>query len=278
MQRPDALAAGPPAVRLSGVTKRFADGTLALAGIDLEIDEGEVACLLGPSGCGKSTLLRIVAGLEEASTGQVFTTSPPGDAAAPREATKASDSQPVGFVFQEPSLMPWASIADNVGLPLRLRGVPRAAREEKVVAALEGVGLQGFADHLPRQLSGGMKMRASLARALIMQPRLLLLDEPFAALDEITRARLNDDLLRLHAEQGLTVVFVTHSVLESVYLADRILVMSPRPGRIAHILRPAAPAVGGGERADGWRSSAAYARTCGEVSACLAALMGTDRP
>ncbi len=203
---------------LLGVGRRFANGTQALSGVSLRIEAGEVLALLGPSGCGKSTLLRLVAGLDRPDEGRLaWDAAPPG----PGE---------IGFVFQDPTLLPWASAAENIALPLRLRGRPDAAA---VAAALTRVGLDGFADARPRQLSGGMRMRVSLARALVTRPPLLLLDEPFAALDEFTRHRLQDDLLRMGAELRPTIVFVTHSIYEAAYLARRIVVMSPRPGRIA---------------------------------------------
>ncbi len=214
-----------PLVALSGVAKQFASGTVALDGLDLAIARGEFVSLLGPSGCGKSTALRLIAGLGAPSRGAIAWN---GDTPGARR-----NGLEVGFVFQEPTLMPWSSVAHNVALPLELAGVPREAREKRVAAALEQVGLSGFRDAFPRELSGGMKMRVSLARALAAQPRLLLLDEPFAALDEITRNSLGDDLLRLWKEDGLTVLFVTHSVSESSYLSQRVLVMTPRPGSVA---------------------------------------------
>ena len=206
-------------IRLAGVGHRYPSGTRALEGVTLEVARGEVLCLLGASGCGKSTLLRIIAGLIAPSEGRVAW--PEG---RPRD---------IGFVFQDPTLMPWSRARENVALPLRLRGVPRAEREARAEAALDAVGLAGFAHALPRELSGGMRMRVSIARALVTEPALLLMDEPFAALDEMTRARLNDDLLAVAAARGITVVFVTHSVFESAYLADRVVVLAPRPGRVA---------------------------------------------
>ena len=202
---------------LAGVAKAFPNGVVALEQVDLAIAEGSFVSLLGPSGCGKSTLLRIIAGLVEPSAGRV----------AWRDARG-----PISFVFQEPTLMPWASVVDNIFLPLRLAGESRAAAAPRLAEAIELVGLEGFERAYPRELSGGMKMRVSLARALVTHPRLLLLDEPFAALDEITRFRLNDDLLRLWRQQRWTVIFVTHSVYESVFLSERVVVMGPRPGRI----------------------------------------------
>ena len=208
---------------LSHVARRFANGTQALRDLSLAVAPGEFVSLLGPSGCGKSTALRIAAGL-----------------LAPDSGTIARDTGDIGFVFQEPTLMPWADALGNARLPLDLKHMPRGEANGRAAAALKRVGLSGFESSYPRELSGGMKMRVSLARALTAQPKLLLLDEPFAALDEITRNALGDDLLRLWREDGLTVLFVTHSVSESAFLSQRVLVMSPRPGTItADIALPA---------------------------------------
>ncbi len=208
-----------PIVALEGVEKRFRKGVLALAGIDLAVAPGSFLSLLGPSGCGKSTLLRIIAGLTPPSAGHVQY----GESGVERR---------LGFVFQEPTLMPWASVWDNVYLPLRLAGQGREAVAGRIAETLASLGLAGFEKAYPRELSGGMRMRVSIARALVTEPRLLLLDEPFAALDELTRFRLNEDLLRLWQRQHWTVIFVTHSVFESVFLSSRIVVMTSRPGRI----------------------------------------------
>jgi NitT/TauT family transport system ATP-binding protein len=202
-------------IALTGVGKRFANDVEALRGLTFTVADGEFVSLLGPSGCGKSTALRIAAGLLTPDTGHV-----------------SHAGGGLGFVFQEPTLMPWADALANVRLPLDLKQVPRREAESRAAAALARVGLKGFERAVPRELSGGMKMRVSLARALVAQPKLLLLDEPFAALDEITRNGLGDDLLRLWREDGLTILFVTHSVSESSYLSRRVLVMTPRPGRI----------------------------------------------
>jgi NitT/TauT family transport system ATP-binding protein len=242
---------------LRGVEKAFANGTLAMRGVDIAIRPGEFLSLLGPSGCGKSTVLRMIAGLAGPSRGEIAW---PGG------------SQPLGFVFQEPTLMPWRTVLGNVRLPLQLAGMTRAESEARASAAIMRVGLAGFERSFPRQLSGGMKMRVAIARALVTAPRLLLLDEPFAALDEITRQRLNEDLLALSRGAGLTVVFVTHSVFESVFLSDRILVMTARPGRVAADIAVAAD----GARDEGFRTSAAYAATCRTVSAALRAAMGAE--
>jgi NitT/TauT family transport system ATP-binding protein len=244
----------PPVVALSGVGKTFANGVEALDGFDLAVRPGEFLTLLGPSGCGKSTALRIVAGLSEPTRGVVEWS----------DASKAAQAaRQIGFVFQEPTLMPWASVEANVRLPLRLLGLEADAR---VGAALERVGLAGFARAFPRELSGGMKMRVSIARALVTEPKLLLMDEPFAALDEITRFRLNGDLLALWQSLGKTVVFVTHSVFESVFLSSRIVVMTPRPGRVFRELVIAAPY----PRDERFRTSAEYAGWCRMASEALA--------
>ena len=244
-----------PLVTLTGVSKLFEQGTTALNGVDMRLAEGEFASLLGPSGCGKSTLLRIVAGLAEPSAGAVAW--PGGRAPARGE---------IGFVFQEPTLMPWAKVFDNVALPFRLAGAGTGEVATRVEAAIAGVGLAGFENAYPRQLSGGMRMRVSIARALVTAPRLLLLDEPFAALDEITRFRLNDDLRRLWQERRPTVLFVTHSVYEAVYLSQRVMVMSERPGRIVADMAVELPAA----RSADLRTSPAYGEVCRALSRRLA--------
>jgi NitT/TauT family transport system ATP-binding protein len=251
-----------PLVSLRNVQKTFANGTTALAGLDLDVRPGEFVSLLGPSGCGKSTALRILAGLAPPTSGQVEW---PGSSANDHRSE-------IGFVFQEPTLMPWARTADNVWLPLRLRGVSKRVAWPRIEESLAMVGLSGFKDAYPRELSGGMKMRVSIARALSLHPRLLLMDEPFAALDEITRFRLNDDLLRLQRDLGCTIVFVTHSVYESVYLSSRIVVMAARPGRVVADIPVDAPAV----RDESFRSSAAYSEQCRRVSAALHGAMAPD--
>jgi NitT/TauT family transport system ATP-binding protein len=209
-------------LRLSGVGRRFG-AVEALHDVSLDIGAGDFVALLGPSGCGKSTLLRLIAGLDKPDSGRL--TWDPGHAPKPGD---------IGFVFQDATLLPWASAADNVFLPLRLRGAPRDRAMPEVQATLHRVGLDGFADARPRQLSGGMRMRVSIARALVTRPRLLLMDEPFAALDEFTRHRLQEDLLSLWRDLRCTVVFVTHSIYEASFLARRIVLMTPRPGRIDH--------------------------------------------
>jgi NitT/TauT family transport system ATP-binding protein len=242
------------AIACRGITRRYANGTEALGPIDLEIDEGEFVSLLGPSGCGKSTLLRIVAGLDAPSTGSVTVNARAG-----------SSARGIGFVFQEPTLMPWASVRDNVRLPLRLARDENAASLARIDDLLARVGLTEFADAFPRELSGGMKMRVSLARALVTDPDILLLDEPFAALDEITRFRLNNDLLTLWRDLRKTVVFVTHSVFESVFLSQRVIVLTARPGQIFAERRIDAPE----PRDESFRTSVPYAGFCREASALL---------
>jgi len=245
------------AVSLRGVTKAYDNGVMALGPLDLDVRRGEFVSLLGPSGCGKSTALRLIAGLSAPSSGHV------------QVAHHASETRPghqIGFVFQEPTLMPWTSVRENVRLPLKLARLPTVAADGRIDEALAQVGLSEFAGSFPRELSGGMKMRASLARALVTDPDILLMDEPFAALDEITRFRLNNDLLALWRNLRKTVIFVTHSVFESVYLSQRVVVMTQRPGRIDAEIRvdPAEP------RAEDFRTSAAYAEYCRKVSAALA--------
>ncbi len=253
-------ASGAPLVRLDGVDKVFANGTEALSGLDLSVSEHEFLSLLGPSGCGKSTALRLIAGLATASSGNL---SWPGvDTFAGRR---------LAVVFQEPTLMPWATVFDNVFLPLRLEGLARQAVASRVETALGMVGLEGFEGAYPRELSGGMKMRVSIARAIVTEPELLLMDEPFAALDEITRFKLNDDLLGLWQEKRWTVVFVTHSVYESVYLSNRIVVMTERPGRVAADIPIGAPY----PRDESFRTSSDYNDYCRTVSGALKQAMAS---
>jgi NitT/TauT family transport system ATP-binding protein len=243
-------------VRLSEVGKVYSNGTVALDGVSLDIRDGEFLSLVGPSGCGKSTVLRLIAGLGELSRGAIDW---------PGSGDGGAGEHRLGFVFQEPTLMPWATVFANVMLPLKLKGVSRAAAAPRVEAALARVGLEGFARAYPRELSGGMKMRTSIARALITEPRVLLMDEPFAALDEITRFKLNNDLLGLWQEQRWTVIFVTHSVYESVYLSNRIAVMAARPGRVVADLAIDAAY----PRDEAFRTSSSYNGFCRTVSAAL---------
>ncbi len=242
-------------MRLEGVGKTFANGTEALAGLDLAVAEWEFLSLLGPSGCGKTTVLRLIAGLAEPTCGRITGS----------RIDRSGGRRPAGFVFQDPTLMPWATAFDNVYLPLRLQGVAKRAAASRVEAALGMVGLRGFEGAYPRELSGGMRMRASIARAIVTEPALMLMDEPFAALDEITRFKLNDDLLSLWRRQRWTVIFVTHSVYESVFLSDRILVMTDRPGRIAAEIAIDAPH----PRSEDFRSSQVYLDRCRQVSLAL---------
>ncbi len=250
------------AVSLRDVTKIYDSGVMALGPFDLDVRKGEFVSLVGPSGCGKSTALRIVAGLAAPSAGRVRLAHREGEMLP----GKVLAGHGIGFVFQEPTLMPWTSVRENVRLPLRLAHVADAASDARVMEALSRVGLAEFADSYPRELSGGMKMRVSLARALVTDPDILLMDEPFAALDEITRFRLNNDLLALWRNLKKTVIFVTHSVFESVYLSQRVVVMTQRPGRLSAEIRidTSAP------RDEVFRTSAAYGEYCGRVSAALA--------
>jgi NitT/TauT family transport system ATP-binding protein len=252
----DTLADGAGlSVSLDGVTKVYDSGVAALGPLDLKVRNGEFVALVGPSGCGKSTALRLVAGLSVPTAGTVRIS---------RQGVRPGHA--VGFVFQEPTLMPWTSVRENVRLPLKLSRVPGAAADARIDEALQRVGLAEFAESYPRELSGGMKMRVSLARALVTDPDILLMDEPFAALDEITRFRLNNDLLALWRNLRKTVIFVTHSVFESVYLSQRVVVMTSRPGRIAAEIGIATVEPRGEE----FRTSAAYADYCRKVSAALA--------
>ncbi|HEX3710687.1 MAG TPA: ABC transporter ATP-binding protein [Pseudolabrys sp.] len=254
---------GASIVSLRGVGKTFDNGTVALERFNLTVREGEFVSLLGPSGCGKSTALRIVAGLSGPSEGTVDWAD-----------TGRAGNKSIGFVFQEPTLMPWRDVAANVRLPLELSHAAGAPAQTAVAQALEQVGLGEFARSYPRELSGGMKMRASIARALATEPPLLLMDEPFAALDEITRFKLNNDLLALWQRLRRTVIFVTHSVFESVYLSQRIVVMTPRPGRVFTEIAVDAPY----PRDEAFRTSAEFAGFCRTVSATLSqAMMGGVR-
>lgn len=212
-------------VSLRGVSKAYANGTVALRGAHLSVRPGEFIALVGPSGCGKSTILRIVAGLGPVSAGEVRVAGLPPEVAR-------RERQDMAFVFQDATLLPWRTVLRNVELPLQLRGVSKAERRARAMETLETVGLAEFAREYPRQLSGGMKMRVSIARALAARPNLMLMDEPFGALDEMTRGRLNVELLHIVALAGWTVLFVTHNVFEAVFLSSRVVVMSPRPGRI----------------------------------------------
>jgi NitT/TauT family transport system ATP-binding protein len=223
--------ARPPAVALEGLGKRFGEGATAvqaLTGIDLTVGAGEFVSLIGPSGCGKSTLLRIVANLIEPTEGSVLVNGKP--------ARRARLDQDYGIAFQQAGLLEWRTVQGNVELPLGLHGVGREERRAQALELLELVGLTEFAGHRPSQLSGGMQQRVAIARALARRPALLLMDEPFGALDEMTRERMQSELIRICAETSAAVVFVTHSIPEAVFLSQRVVVMSPRPGRITEVV------------------------------------------
>ncbi|HKB84171.1 MAG TPA: ABC transporter ATP-binding protein [Burkholderiales bacterium] len=246
----------PAAIDIRGACKTYPNGTRALEPIELIVREGEFVTIVGPSGCGKSTLLRLIAGLSPPTAGSIVLSegySPPR----------------LAYVFQSPTLMPWASVQANVRLPLDLAGVARTQADKTTRHALERVGLQDFARSFPRELSGGMQMRASIARALVTGPRLLLMDEPFGALDEITRNRLDREFSELSARENLTVLFVTHSIYEAVFLSSRVLVMSPRPGRIHAEVAIDAPRV----RADSFRTTTEFASHSAQLSEMLGAVM-----
>jgi NitT/TauT family transport system ATP-binding protein len=251
------LGQRPKVLEMSRIAKIFNGNVTALRDMSLTVHEGDFISLLGPSGCGKSTALRLIAGLMNPTSGRILW-----------EGGKNRDD--LGVVFQEPTLMPWATVAQNVWLPFRLRGRTFNQVKDEVMEALHLVGLDAFADAYPRELSGGMKMRVSIARALVTNPRLILMDEPFAALDEITRHKLNTDLLALKANIGCTVVFVTHSVFESVFLSDRIIVMAARPGRVIEELTVSAPY----PRGEAFRTSPEYAAHCQVTSKALHEAMG----
>ncbi len=255
---PALAAANRPLVSIRNVSKQFSNGTLAIRGVNLDIAAGEFLSLLGPSGCGKSTLLRIIAGLGATSAGTVEWPTSTHD-------VHGSADRQLGFVFQDATLMPWATVMRNVMLPLTLAHVARVEASDRSEQMIELVGLKGFEKAYPRELSGGMRMRVSIARALVTRPRILLMDEPFAALDEITRHKLNDDLLGLWSAQRFTAVFVTHSVFESVYLSQRIVVMAARPGRVMADFMVDAPY----PRDSLFRTSPEYGRLCRIASEAL---------
>lgn len=247
---PDRRGSGA-GVALKGVGVRFPGGTLALEEVSLTVAPGEFLCLLGPSGCGKSSLLRLVAGLDQPTQGTVD--------------SPAVDEGACGFVFQDATLMPWATVFENVWMPLRLRGVEKAAARPIIDPLLRSLGLGEFAEALPAELSGGMRMRTSIARALSAEPRLLLMDEPFAALDELTRERLNIELLEWWRARRLTVLFVTHAVSEAVFLAQRIVILSSRPGRVLKIFDNPEPY----PRNEGFRDSAAFQQLRRDIVAAM---------
>lgn len=247
-------------LEMQGVNKTFGRDVVALDGMTLDVGQGDFISLLGPSGCGKSTALRLIAGLMEPTAGRIDWAGGQGQG-------------DLGVVFQEPTLMPWATVAENVYLPFRLRGQSYGSVKDAILEALRLVGLDRFQRAYPRELSGGMKMRVSIARAMVTRPRLILMDEPFAALDEITRHKLNNDLLDLKTRIGCTVIFVTHSVWESVFLSDRIVVMAARPGRVIEELRVDAPY----PRGEDFRTSPEYAAHCRAASDALHRAMGDTR-
>ncbi|WP_299678429.1 ABC transporter ATP-binding protein [uncultured Roseobacter sp.] len=244
-------------LRMEQVDKTFNGNVVALKGMSLQVREGDFISLLGPSGCGKSTALRLISNLLHPTAGRITWTG-------------AHETGDLGVVFQEPTLMPWATVAQNVWLPFRLRGKSYGEVKDQVLEALKLVGLEKFQTSYPRELSGGMKMRVSIARAMVTRPRLILMDEPFAALDEITRFKLNNDLLKLKEKIGCTVIFVTHSVFESVFLSDRIVVMAARPGRVITELEVDAEY----PREETFRTSAEYAAYARQATDALHLAMG----
>ncbi len=237
------------AIALSHISKVYANGTVALQDLTLDICESEFVSLLGPSGCGKSTVLRLISGLVAMTTGHI-------------EWSNHNPKRDLAYVFQEPSLMPWATVWDNVYLPLKLRGMRKRAAGARVDEAIALVHLQGFEHAYPRELSGGMKMRVSIARALVTEPEILLMDEPFGALDEMTRSQLNSDLLELWQARRWTVIFVTHNIYEAVYLSNRVVVMAARPGRVIADVPITAPY----PRTQDFRTSSAYTQFCRQLS------------
>ena len=246
-----------PVLEMTSVGKVFSGDVVALKDMTLKVNEGDFIALLGPSGCGKSTALRLISNLMHPTSGRIAW-----------EGGQGADD--LGMVFQEPTLMPWTTVAQNVYLPFRIRGQSYGSVKDRIAEILALVGLEAFAASYPRELSGGMKMRVSIARALVTNPRLILMDEPFAALDEITRHRLNHDLLALKQKIGCTVIFVTHSVFESVFLSDRIVVMAARPGRVIRELVVDAPY----PRDEAFRTSPEYAAHCRATSDALHQAMG----
>ncbi|MFM1655409.1 ABC transporter ATP-binding protein [Brevibacillus sp. B_LB10_24] len=248
----------PVLVNLEAVHKVYQTGTIALHDVNLQITQGEFISFVGPSGCGKSTVLRMIAGLGEPSSGKLEVLGTTAKRA--RE-----ENNEVAFVFQDATLLPWRSVLDNVVLPLELRGVPKQDQQREAMRVLEMVGLKDHVKALPRQLSGGMKMRVSIARALAAKPKLLLMDEPFAALDEITRQNLQNELLNIWKQEGLTVLFVTHNVFEAVFLSTRIAVMTPRPGKIATMIDVPMPY----PRKETLRTTHQFSDIAAEVSSAL---------
>jgi NitT/TauT family transport system ATP-binding protein len=244
--------ASNPILSLQKISKSYSNGTIALENLDLTIAQGEFVSIVGASGCGKSTVLRLIAGLEKASSGEISWLD--------RQA-----QQELAFVFQEAALMPWTTVLENIRLPLKLAGISPRQAKIRCQEAIALVGLQDFEHNYPRQLSGGMKMRVSIARALVTQPRVLLMDEPFGALDDITRSKLNSDLLSLWQQQQWTVAFVTHNISEAVFLSNRVIVMAARPGRVVADLSIDAPY----PRTEDFRTSSLCNQYCREIAHCL---------
>lgn len=263
----DAVQNSRPVLQVNDVNKIYANGTVALKGADLTVRQGEFVSLLGPSGCGKSTLLRIMAGLGDVTSGTVNWWEHDYNVIGDK-------GRKLAFVFQNATLMPWARVRKNVRLPLDLEGDANADIEGRIDRALDMVGLTGFDNAFPRELSGGMQMRASIARAMITEPNLLLMDEPFGALDEMTRNKLNDDVLKLWQKNGWTIVFVTHSVYEAVYLSSRVVVMAARPGRIVEDIAIDEPY----PRSADFRVSAEFAGYCRQVSQALERASAMGQP
>lgn len=261
-------------ITLNQVSKVYANGTTALKDLNLSVQEGEFVSLLGPSGCGKSTVLRLIAGLGQKSSGNLFWGE--GHNPLPQDKLpqdKLRQRRKLAYVFQEAALMPWATVWENVYLPLKLAGITQRAAGSAVAEAIELVDLQGCERSYPRELSGGMKMRVSIARALVTHPEMLLMDEPFGALDEMTRSRLNSDLLALWSRMNWTVVFVTHNIYEAVYLSNRVVVMATRPGRVVAEVAIDVPY----PRTEEFRTSLLYNEYCRHISACLSEAAGSSQ-
>lgn len=256
-------------ITLNQVSKVYANGTTALKDLNLSVQEGEFVSLLGPSGCGKSTVLRLIAGLGQKSSGNIFW----GEGHNSLSQERLRQRRKLAYVFQEAALMPWATVWENVYLPLKLAGMTQRAAGSAVAEAIELVDLQGCERSYPRELSGGMKMRVSIARALVTHPEMLLMDEPFGALDEMTRSRLNSDLLALWSRMNWTVVFVTHNIYEAVYLSNRVVVMATRPGRVVTEVAIDAPY----PRTEEFRTSLLYNEYCRHISACLSEAAGSSQ-
>lgn len=261
-----------PAVEVAAVSRIFsgkgANQTIALDNVELSIAAGEFVSLIGPSGCGKSTLLRLIADLDKPSAGEIKVFGKP--------AARARLDQDYGIAFQSAGLLPWRTVAANIELPLQLHKVPKTTRRKRSAELLELIGLTEFAEHFPDQLSGGMQQRVAIARSLAESPKLLLMDEPFGALDEMTRERMQLELVRIAAETGAAVVFVTHSIPEAVFLSDRVVVMSPRPGRIVQIVgSDLGPSQ---ERDDSMRADEAFFHTVAEVREALHGMGGQVAP